>query len=693
MYNNTLQLNWKVGHGLPLTSVASNLNISSTTSNGANMSQSSALTNVMSSINRQTNMEVTKKVNKKMNGKRSIGNANPENKNLRMTNSTSRAGNAVAAIGNVTLSEKTPTGKKSKNKSYTLRACSIQKRLETEHRTKLPRKRGPKPRPKTAPMSKYRRKTANLRERQRMGEINVAFEILREKLPSPISLKNGGKCEKLTKINILHIAINYIRAMENLLETGDSGVNSFKEMVKNPIRDDQDRKMEVQKVLEALMKRADNISGSSNPNGGLKRLTTPRSGGTNRNKINDGGGGGKRKNGNKNRKIATERLGNLADGVLKTRSENNENFDSSKAMSFLMSTLNSMQNDQDTDMEKEDCKSNISDSDDEDLSTSGLPFENMTMLPEWSELSSTLDISSIGNDGKIDISNNSSSMPNIFMAEEGKEPKFTDFGHSDSSISCSNSNPASSVINSSAPQRLDVKPPSSNSMLLELMPIPQNNIKKQLDMLAIPSQSLPPKNFQNVLQLNKNTIVNPGSVVNNFTSPPSSVVSMSPNSSSCSLSSNSSLSSTMNSPISPSISLFKEPDPVFASVVLDKTPKFDGKSSEETIQSSTLHTMNQQVKLETRSVNESSISYPCNINTSFQNNDEQQQTQHQNLVSNHSGGIKENNNHLFSGSIIECGNGDDIMMRDFTDFVEMVDSLNGMPDIEFVEDNFEIFPS
>ena len=37
--------------------------------------------------------------------------------------------------------------------------------------------------------------------------------------------------------------------------------------------------------------------------------------------------------------------------------------------------------------------------------------------------------------------------------------------------------------------------------------------------------------------------------------------------------------------------------------------------------------------------------------------------------------------------------GDDIMMRDFTDFVEMVDSLNGMPDIEFVEDNFEMFPS
>merc|ERR550532_3768 len=144
------------------------------------------------------------------------------------------------------LNNKANTISNNSRANYKLRDVSIKKREEMEIRKNQPKKRGPKPRPKSAPMSKYRRKTANLRERLRMGEINVAFEKLREKLPSPISLKNGGKCEKLTKINILHIAINYIRAMENLLETGDSGVNSFKEMVKNPIRDDQDRKMEVQ---------------------------------------------------------------------------------------------------------------------------------------------------------------------------------------------------------------------------------------------------------------------------------------------------------------------------------------------------------------------------------------------------------------------------------------------------------------
>ena len=66
------------------------------------------------------------------------------------------------------------TGTK-KPRTYKLREGSVKKREEMEVRKTQPRKRGPKPRPKTAPMSKYRRRTANLRERMRMGEINVAF--------------------------------------------------------------------------------------------------------------------------------------------------------------------------------------------------------------------------------------------------------------------------------------------------------------------------------------------------------------------------------------------------------------------------------------------------------------------------------------------------------------------------------------
>ena len=128
-----------------------------------------------------------------------------------------------------TASTATTTGsgrQKKANAKYGLRAVSIQKRAEVEGRKGQPRKRGPKPRPKPQPMSKYRRRTANLRERMRMGEINTAFENLREKIPTPLAA-NKGRCEKLTKINILHVAINYIRALESILDTGDAGVQIY----------------------------------------------------------------------------------------------------------------------------------------------------------------------------------------------------------------------------------------------------------------------------------------------------------------------------------------------------------------------------------------------------------------------------------------------------------------------------------
>merc|ERR1711983_488812 len=111
---------------------------------------------------------------------------------------------------------------------YKFREASLKKRNEVEFRAKKegPKKRGPKPRPKPQPMSKYRRKTANLRERQRMGEINVAYEVLRAKIPTPAQPRNA-RCEKLTKINILHVAINCIRALESILETGDAGIQVY----------------------------------------------------------------------------------------------------------------------------------------------------------------------------------------------------------------------------------------------------------------------------------------------------------------------------------------------------------------------------------------------------------------------------------------------------------------------------------
>ncbi len=59
----------------------------------------------------------------------------------------------------------------------------------------------------------------------RQGEINKGFDVLRERIPHPVLSK--GKCEKLRKIDILHVAISYIRALENILESGDAGINEF----------------------------------------------------------------------------------------------------------------------------------------------------------------------------------------------------------------------------------------------------------------------------------------------------------------------------------------------------------------------------------------------------------------------------------------------------------------------------------
>lgn len=89
----------------------------------------------------------------------------------------------------------------------------------TKTLTKLTKdKKDPKNKPKTkaAPLSKYRRKTANARERTRMKEINSAFETLRKCLP--ISMQSGDICatnEKLTKITTLKMAMNYIEMLSD----------------------------------------------------------------------------------------------------------------------------------------------------------------------------------------------------------------------------------------------------------------------------------------------------------------------------------------------------------------------------------------------------------------------------------------------------------------------------------------------
>ncbi|XP_063237417.1 helix-loop-helix protein delilah-like [Bacillus rossius redtenbacheri] len=116
---------------------------------------------------------------------------------------------------------------------YSLRPRSLQKRFEVEQKTRVVEKTttrrssgggggggGGRPKQKPPPLSKYRRKTANARERDRMREINAAFESLRRAVPhSPADACPQG--EKLTKITTLRLAMRYISALSQALQQED----------------------------------------------------------------------------------------------------------------------------------------------------------------------------------------------------------------------------------------------------------------------------------------------------------------------------------------------------------------------------------------------------------------------------------------------------------------------------------------
>ncbi|MPC80395.1 Helix-loop-helix protein delilah [Portunus trituberculatus] len=76
------------------------------------------------------------------------------------------------------------------------------------------------PKSKAPPLSKYRRKTANARERYRMRKINSAFDSLRSILPAALAVKPTSS--SLTKITTLRLAVRYIRALSEVLEGGDA---------------------------------------------------------------------------------------------------------------------------------------------------------------------------------------------------------------------------------------------------------------------------------------------------------------------------------------------------------------------------------------------------------------------------------------------------------------------------------------
>ena len=152
---------------------------------------------------------------------------------------------------------------------YKLRGPSTTKtRQEMEDR--LGRKRGPRPKTQhSSKMSKYRRKTANARERQRMGAINVAYDRLKDTIPLPSVGLGRQKCEKLTKINLLHIAINYIRTLQDILDSGEEGVDIVPErLILNPFRQEEEEEEEGEEEGEGGCQEED--CSHSSPDSGIQ---------------------------------------------------------------------------------------------------------------------------------------------------------------------------------------------------------------------------------------------------------------------------------------------------------------------------------------------------------------------------------------------------------------------------------------
>ncbi|KAG8259667.1 hypothetical protein J6590_008703 [Homalodisca vitripennis] len=109
-------------------------------------------------------------------------------------------------------------------KSYSLRPRAALKKDEEDtdqEESWRPRGRSKKrSKQKCLPLSKYRRKTANARERSRMREINEAFEALRRALPH-FNSRNENPNEKTTKIMTLRLAMKYITALDSALRQAD----------------------------------------------------------------------------------------------------------------------------------------------------------------------------------------------------------------------------------------------------------------------------------------------------------------------------------------------------------------------------------------------------------------------------------------------------------------------------------------
>ncbi|KAG0710788.1 Helix-loop-helix protein delilah [Chionoecetes opilio] len=85
------------------------------------------------------------------------------------------------------------------------------------------------------PLSRYRRKTANARERYRMRQINTSFERVRGVLPSWVCSRRAAA--DMTKITILKLASAYIRSLQDILD-GNAPEDACSRVLSNILGED-----------------------------------------------------------------------------------------------------------------------------------------------------------------------------------------------------------------------------------------------------------------------------------------------------------------------------------------------------------------------------------------------------------------------------------------------------------------------
>merc|ERR1712179_17172 len=145
-------------------------------------------------------------------------------------------------------------------KSLSLRRSSVAKRLLTEQNKSQPKVR--EKISKKYRLSKYRRKTENAKERERMKKFNEAFINLKRMLPNNGPNKDEDKkADKDTKVSSLRSAITYINCLQELLKDVDAGRVGEEIYRKSNILD----KTEKQKVPEEKHVKKKKLNPKRNP--------------------------------------------------------------------------------------------------------------------------------------------------------------------------------------------------------------------------------------------------------------------------------------------------------------------------------------------------------------------------------------------------------------------------------------------